>query len=63
VLLGSGKVALTGDRPAYLYQQLATALFLNHEDSPWKDVDLNDLAETVKKRVMKYVFHFNLIMY
>ncbi|KAG2351882.1 hypothetical protein BDR07DRAFT_1385163 [Suillus spraguei] len=53
MLLGSGKVPLTGDWPVNLYQQLATALFLNYEDSPWKDVDLNDLAETVKNHMMK----------
>ncbi|KAG1732573.1 hypothetical protein EDB19DRAFT_2003563 [Suillus lakei] len=51
LLPSSGKVASTGDRPANLYQQLATALFLDHEDSLWKDVDLNDLAETVKNCV------------
>ncbi|KAG1727215.1 kinase-like domain-containing protein [Suillus lakei] len=51
LLPGSGKVASTGDQPANLYRQLATALFLDHEHSLWKDVDLNDLAETVKNRV------------
>ncbi|KAG1788877.1 uncharacterized protein HD556DRAFT_1529800 [Suillus plorans] len=51
LLPGSGKVASTGNRPANLYRQLATALFLDHEDSPWKDVGLNDLAEAVKNRV------------
>ncbi|KAG1824578.1 uncharacterized protein BJ212DRAFT_1295717 [Suillus subaureus] len=52
VLLGSGKVASTGDWPANLYWQLATALFLNRKDSPWKNVDLSDLAETVKNCIM-----------
>ncbi|KAJ8583204.1 hypothetical protein M405DRAFT_937362 [Rhizopogon salebrosus TDB-379] len=49
-LLG-GKVPSTGDRPADLYRQLATSLFLECEDSLWKDVDLNDLADTVKNRL------------
>ncbi|KAG1780886.1 hypothetical protein EV702DRAFT_1193714 [Suillus placidus] len=51
LLPGSGKVASTGDRPTNLYRQLATALFLDREDSPWKDINLNDLADTVKNRV------------
>ncbi|KAG1767872.1 hypothetical protein EV702DRAFT_1050206 [Suillus placidus] len=51
LLPGSGKVASTGDRPTNLYWQLATALFLDREDSPWKDINLNDLADTVKNCV------------
>ncbi|KAG2353844.1 hypothetical protein BDR07DRAFT_1382768 [Suillus spraguei] len=64
-LLGSGKVASTGDQPTNLYRQSATALFLDHEDSPWKDVDLSDLAETVKNHVTNglckaFIKHFNV---
>jgi hypothetical protein len=46
-------VSSTGDRPVDLYRQLATALFLDSEDSQWKDADINDLADTVKNRVTK----------
>ncbi|KAG2368991.1 hypothetical protein BDR07DRAFT_1371798 [Suillus spraguei] len=64
-LLGSGKVASTGDWPTNIYRQSATALFLDHEDSPWKDVELSDLAETVKNHVTNglckaFIKHFNV---
>jgi hypothetical protein len=49
----SSKVPSTGDRPIDLCRQLAAALFLDREDSQWKDADINDLADTVKNRVTK----------
>jgi hypothetical protein len=49
----SSKVPSTGDRPVDLYRQLAAALFLDREDSQWKDADINDLTDTVKNRVTK----------
>jgi hypothetical protein len=49
-------VPSTGERPGDLYRQLATSLFINNEDSSWKGADINDLADTVKNRVMTCVF-------
>jgi hypothetical protein len=52
----SSKVPSTGYRPVYLYyRQLAAALFLDREDSQWKDAYINDLADTVKNRVLSAI--------
>ncbi|KAJ8585482.1 hypothetical protein M405DRAFT_844491 [Rhizopogon salebrosus TDB-379] len=53
----SSKVPSTGDRPIDLCRQLAAALFLDREDSQWKDADINDLADTVKNRVTNDIFN------
>ncbi|KAJ8589070.1 hypothetical protein M405DRAFT_842094 [Rhizopogon salebrosus TDB-379] len=56
----SSKVPSTGDRPVDLYRQLAAALFLDREDSQWKDADINDLTDTVKNRVTNLIFRNGL---